>query len=123
MLKSKKILVVDDEEDFLSLIKYALEERGFDILASSSAIDAGIQISMHVPALILMDLKMPGINGFQACEAIKKNPATKDIPIIIVSALSDESDMRKARNIGIVDYFVKPVNIERLIQRIKEVTA
>lgn len=122
MLKSKKVLVVDDEEDFLSLVKYALEDRGFEVITSNSAVDAGIQISNKLPAVILMDLKMPGINGFQACEAIKKNPATKDIPIIIVSALSDDSDMRKARNIGIADYFVKPVNVEKLIQRIKEFT-
>lgn len=123
MANIKKILVVDDEEDFLSLVKYALEDRGFEVITSTDAIDAGIRISKELPAVILMDIKMPGINGYQACEAIKRNPITKDIPIIVVSALSDESDMRKARNIGIVDYFSKPVNIEKLIHRINEVTA
>jgi len=123
MQKSKKVLVVDDEEDFLSLIKYALEERDFEVITSTNAIDAGIKMSSELPGVILMDIKMPGINGFQACEAIKKNPVTKDVPIIIVSALGDESDMKKARHIGIADYFVKPVNIEKLILKIKEITS
>jgi len=123
MQKSKKILVVDDEEDFLALIRYTLEDRGFEVATSTDAIDAGIQISSWLPAAILMDIKMPGINGFQACEAIKKNPVTKNVPIIVMSALSDESDIKKARKIGVIDYFVKPVDIEKLINKIREVTA
>lgn len=123
MQRSKKILIVDDEEDFLSLLMYTLEERGFEVMTSANAIDAGIKISSVLPALILMDIKMPGINGFQACEAIKKNPVTKDVPIIVVSALSDESDINKARGMGVVDYFVKPVNIEKLIARIREIVS
>jgi len=121
MQGSRKILVVDDEEEFLSLIKTSLEERDFEVITATNALDAGIMISSALPAIILMDIKMPGINGFQACEAIKKNPATKDVPIIVVSALSDESDMKKARHIGVTDYFTKPVNIEKLILRIKEI--
>ncbi|MCX5686659.1 MAG: response regulator [Candidatus Omnitrophica bacterium] len=123
MQRSRKILVVDDEEDFLSLIKIALEERGFEVVTSTNAIDAGIVMSSTLPAVILMDIKMPGINGFQACEAIKKNPVTKDLPIIVLSALSDESDIKKAQHIGVADYFVKPVNIEKLISKIRELAS
>jgi len=123
MQRSRKILIVDDEENFLSLIKIALEERGFEVATSTNAIDAGIIMSSTLPAVILMDIKMPGINGFQACEAIKKNPVTKDLPIIVVSALSDESDIKKARHIGVADYFVKPVNIEKLISKIRELAS
>jgi DNA-binding response OmpR family regulator len=121
MLKSKKILIVDDEEDFLALLRYALEERGFEVASASNAIEAGILISSQLPAVILMDIKMPGINGFQACEALKKNSLTKDVPIIVVSALSDDADIRKARELGVVDYLVKPVNMEKLIQKIREI--
>ncbi|MBI5144213.1 MAG: response regulator, partial [Candidatus Omnitrophica bacterium] len=67
------------------------------------------------------DIKMPGINGLQACEAIKRNPTTKDLPIIVVSALSDESDIKKAYKAGVIDYFVKPIDIEKLVKRIKEI--
>lgn len=120
---AKKILVVDDEEEFLSLIKSALELRGFEVACATNAVAAGVELSGKLPELILMDVKMPGINGLQACEAIKRNPATKDIPIIIVSALSHESDMKKAQKIGIAYYFVKPVDLESLINKIKETVA
>ena len=121
MLKSKKILIVDDEEGFLALLRQALEERGFEVVTVSNAVDAGIEMVSTLPALILMDIKMPGINGFQACEAIKKNANTKDVPIIVISALSDETDINRAKKIGIADYFVKPIDIEKLIDRVKAI--
>ncbi len=121
MRLSKKILIVDDEEDFLALLKDALELRGFEVATAASAIEAGILLASKLPALILMDIKMPGINGFQACQAIKRNPVTKDIPIIIVSGISGDAEIRKAKKLGVSDYFVKPVDIERLIKRIREV--
>ena len=121
MLESKKILIVDDEEGFLALLRQALEERGFEVSTASNAIDAGIEMSGTLPALILMDVKMPGIDGLQACQALKANPKTKDVPVIIISALSDESDIHRAKKIGVIDYFVKPVDMEKLISRIKSI--
>lgn len=118
---NKKIMLVDDEEGFLSVIKEALEVRGFDIMAASSAVEAGIELASKKPDLILMDVRMPGINGLQACAAIKKNPGTLNIPIIVVSAISDEGEIKKAFKTGIADYFVKPVDIEKLVARIKEI--
>ena len=73
MIRTKKILMVDDEEGFVALLRPVLEERGFEVSAAMNAVDAGIEMSGSLPALILMDIKMPGINGLQACEAIKKN--------------------------------------------------
>ena len=121
MLKTKRILIVDDEEGLLVILRQALEERGYEVATAANAIDAGIEISGNLPSLILMDIKMPGIDGFQACEALKKNPKTKNVPIIVISALSDESDIRKAKKIGIADYFVKPIDIEKLIRRFNEI--
>jgi two-component system phosphate regulon response regulator PhoB len=117
----RRVLVVDDEEGFLSLIREALEIRGFDVITAASAVEAGMEISSKRPDAILMDIKMPGINGLQACDAIKKNPATKDIPLMIVSALSDESDIKKAYKIGVTEYFVKPVNIEKIVAKLNSV--
>lgn len=117
---NKKVLLVDDEEGFLSVIKEALEIRGFGIVTAKSAIEAGLELSSAKPDLILMDIKMPGIDGLQACAAIKKNPNTANIPIMVVSAISDEAQVKKARKMGIPDYFVKPVDIEKLVNRIKE---
>ena len=121
MSLNKKILLVDDEEGFLSVIKEALEIRGFDIVTAKSAIEAGLELSSKKPDLILMDIKMPGIDGLQACAAIKKNPDTAAIPLIIISAISDESEIKKAYKTGVVEYFVKPVDIEKLVNRINEI--
>lgn len=121
MLATKKILIVDDEEDFLALLKQSLEIRGFDVITATNAVEAGMELANKLPGLILLDIRMPGINGFQACDAIKKNPATKNIPIIIISAIGEESEIKKARKMGVVDYFVKPIDMEKLINKIKEV--
>ena len=121
MSLNRKILLVDDEEGFLSVIKEALEIRGFDIVIAKSAIEAGLELSSKKPDLILMDIKMPGIDGLQACAAIKKNPDTANIPIMIVSAISEEAQIKKAHKMGVSDYFIKPVDIEKLVKRIKEV--
>lgn len=118
---NKKILLVDDEEGFLSIIKDALEVRGFDVVTAKSAIEAGLELASKKPDLILMDIRMPGIDGMQACAAIKKNPVTADIPLIAVSAVSDEHEIKQAYKTGILDYFVKPVDIEKLVNRIKDV--
>ncbi len=120
MSLNKKILLVDDEEGFLSVIKEALEIRGFDIVTAKSAIEAGLELSSKKPDLILMDIKMPGIDGLQACTAIKKNPDTANIPIMVVSAISDEAQIKRAHKMGVTDYFVKPIDIEKLVNRIKE---
>lgn len=118
---TKKVLVVDDEESFLGLIKESLEMRGIEVVTATSAIEAGLALADHKPDLVLMDVKMPGINGIQACEAIKRNPQTKDIPIIIISALSDDADKKKAFKAGVLEYFVKPIDIENLVNKIKAV--
>jgi len=118
---NKKILLVDDEEGFLSVLKDALEMRGFSIVTAKSAIEAGIELAGAKPDLILMDIKMPGINGLQACAAIKKNSITSEIPIIAVSAMSDDYHMKEAYKSGVADYFVKPIDIEKLVNRVKQI--
>ncbi|MBI5143577.1 MAG: response regulator, partial [Candidatus Omnitrophica bacterium] len=101
MAPRQKILIVDDETEFLKLIKDNLEMRGLEVVTATSGVEAGLELAKTAPNLILMDIKMPGINGLQACEAIKRNPTTKDLPIIVVSALSDESDIKKAYKAGV----------------------
>ena len=117
----KKVLLVDDEEGFLAVIRDALEVRGFDVVTAKSAIEAGIELAGKKPDIILMDIKMPGINGVQACSAIKKNSSTANIPIVAVSAVSDEHEIKEAYKAGITDYFIKPIDIDRLVKRIREI--
>ena len=119
MPSGRLVLIVDDEEAFLELLKDSLELRGFEVITASSAVEAGIEIALKKPDAILMDIRMPGINGLQACEAIKKNPETKDIPLMVISALSGDSDIKKAHKAGVSEYFVKPVNIESVVMKLK----
>ena len=115
----RNILIIDDEKEFLNLLKDALDARGYFTEIAESAIEGGLLLYTKTPSLIVMDLKMPGIDGFQACEAIKRNPNTKNIPIIVVSALSDEASIKKAFKAAVDKYFVKPLVIEDLIKAIE----
>ncbi len=123
MTDTRRVLIVDDETAFLEMLQNALELRGMEVITAINAVEAGIEIATRRPDIILMDIKMPGINGLDACEAIKRNPATKDIPLAIISAHSEDSYLKRAQKIGVVDYFVKPVNIESLVKRLKEILA
>jgi len=123
MADPRRILIVDDETAFLEMLQSALELRGMEVVTATNAVEAGIEISTKRPDLILMDIKMPGINGLDACQAIKRNPATKEIPLAIISAHSEDIYVKRAQKIGVVEYFVKPVNIESLVNRLKEILA
>jgi len=121
MEKSGKILIVDDEKEFLIMLREALELRGFEVITVENAVEAGLELATKIPSLMLMDIRMPGIDGMQACKVIKRNPATKDIPIIIVSALPKDVYATKACKLGITDHFDKPIDMDKLIARIKEI--
>ena len=114
----KKILLVDDEEDILEFLKYNLEQENFEVLASTNGEDALKQISKN-PDLIVLDIMMPEIDGFELYELIKKNKESQDIPIIFLTAKSGETDEIKGLNLGASDYIQKPISPKKLIARIK----
>ena len=114
----KKILLVDDEEDILEFLKYNLEQENFEVLVSTNGEDALKKISQK-PDLILLDIMMPEINGFELYELIKKNKESQDIPIIFLTAKSGETDEIKGLNLGASDYIQKPISPKKLIARIK----
>lgn len=118
----QNILVVDDEQDILETSKKRLERAGFKALTASNGVEAGLIISSQRPDLVLLDIKMLGINGAQACAALKANPQTKNVPIILISALPKEDPLvQKALKCGADDYFAKPFDFDKLIIRIKEI--
>jgi DNA-binding response OmpR family regulator len=119
----KRLLIVDDDTEFLDILKQVLSNEEFDVTVATSAVEGGLILAGELPNMILMDIKMKGINGLDACKAIKKNPKTKDIPIIIVSALCSEDDIKSGLEKGAIDYFTKPVDLQKLVSRIKQLTA
>ena len=120
MEESKKILIVDDEEDICNILRFNLEKAGFKTAAAHSAEEA-LTSGVNGYDLILLDVMMEGISGFQMAEMMKKNPDTADIPIIFISARDTEDDMVNGLNIGADDYISKPFSIREVLSRIAAV--
>ncbi len=113
-----KVLVVEDEESILTLISFNLEQAGFVVLQASSVEDAKSIIDEALPDVVLLDWMLPGASGVQFTKILRQNDRTKDLPIILLTARSDESDKEQGLNIGADDYLTKPFSPRELIARI-----
>ena len=117
----KKILVVDDEKDIVDIIKYNLErEKEYEVLTASNGKQA-IEAAETNPDLILLDIMMPELNGFEVCKILKSNPQTSGIPVIFLTAKENEIDEILGLEIGADDYITKPISPRKVIARIKSV--
>jgi len=117
----EKILAVDDEEDILELIQYNLTKEGYQVIPVTSGEEALKKARHQVPDLILLDLMLPGLDGFEVCKAIKNNPLTQHIPIVMVTAKGEESDIITGLELGADDYITKPFSPKVLIARVRAV--
>ncbi|MBM4102974.1 MAG: response regulator [Planctomycetes bacterium] len=113
------VLVVDDNEQNLELIVAYLEDVECQIISASNGMDALDIIQRKTPDLVLLDVMMPKISGFEVCRRIKNNPQTAEVPVIMVTALNELADIEKAINSGTDDFLSKPVNKWELITRVK----
>ena len=114
----KKILIVDDSPTERQYLNEILVKGGFDVMTSDSGEDALAKAKMLKPDLILMDVVMPGMNGFQATRAISRDLATKNIPVLICTTKGQETDRIWGLRQGAADYMVKPVNAGELLAKI-----
>jgi len=115
----KKILIVDDSPTERHYLSEILVKGGFDVVTSDSGEDALIKARTLQPDLILMDVVMPGMNGFQATRAITRDEATKNIPVLICTTKAQETDRIWGLRQGAKDYMVKPVQSEALLKKIE----
>jgi signal transduction histidine kinase len=113
------ILVVDDTTTNLGIVFDILTNVGFKVVTENDGSRALKQAEEQLPDLILLDVMMPGIDGFETCKRLKENSATYDIPVIFMTANSDTNSKVRGLNIGAVDYITKPFNEEELLARIK----
>lgn len=113
------ILIVDDTPDNLRVLSTTLEGRGYDVRTAINAQLALLSIQAEQPDLILLDINMPGINGYDLCVKLKQQLETANIPIIFISALDDELDKKQAFTVGGADYISKPFQIEEVIARVQ----
>ena len=114
-----KILIVDDNPTNLKVLSDALRDQGWTILVATDGESAIEQVDYVLPDLILLDIMMPGIDGFETCRQLKANPRTQRLPIIFMTALSDTVDKVKGLELGAVDYITKPFQHEEVLARIK----
>ncbi|QTA84604.1 Two component system response regulator/histidine kinase [Desulfonema magnum] len=116
--KKASVLIVDDNPTNLDILVDYLEDSGFKTFAAPGGERALQQLKHIVPDIILLDIMMPGINGFETCRQIKRSEATKDIPVIFMTALSETFDKVKGFYLGAVDYITKPFRQEEVLARI-----
>lgn len=112
----KKILVVDDDRIIVETIVQALEEDefGYEMISASDGFEAGLQVSHFKPDLLILDIMMPDINGYEVCQKIKSSPETKDIKIIVLSAYLDDEAFKQMKEYGADACFSKPLPLEQL---------
>jgi DNA-binding response OmpR family regulator len=117
--RRKTVLIVDDESLMVSLLQRHITNAGYDFDVASNGQEALDKISKNPPDAVLLDLMMPGLNGFETCRRIRANEKTKKLPVIIVTALHSESDSSDAAGCGANEFLTKPVDGAVLAKRLK----
>ena len=120
-MASEKILVVDDEDHIVELIRYNLINSGYSVITANNGIDAVRIAKEENPNLILLDLMIPGLDGYDVCKAISSDVNTKNISIIMLTAKGEELDKILGLELGADDYITKPFSIRELLARIKAI--
>ncbi len=112
----KKILVVEDDEDIRNLVLFNLEMTGeYELLSSDNGEDALVLAQKHIPALVILDVMLPSIDGFEVCRQLKANSTTRKIPVVMLTARSDDNDVVKGFELGVEDYLRKPFSSMKIL--------
>ena len=114
-----RILIVDDESDFIELLQYRIAGLGCEFIVASDGVQALSQARQFKPDLILLDILLPDLDGLSVCEILRRQPSTKNTPIIFMSALSSEVTKRTVA-MQADDFFTKPLDLDQLKKRIGE---
>ena len=118
-MDSPLILVAEDERDIRELIVITLRTNGLtNIIQASNGIDAVAEAKAHLPVLILMDVRMPQMTGYEACERLKEDPATSKIPVAFLSAKGQDMEIKRGIELGAEEYFLKPFSPDELYKRV-----
>ena len=119
-LKRKKIVIVDDNASYLSVVRVLLKSY-YDVYPAPSAFKLYEIIEKHIPDLVLLDVNMPEVSGFEAIAVMKENPRFKDIPVVFLTAKDDEDSAVKGLDLGAADYVTKPFTGPLLLKRISNI--
>lgn len=118
-----KILIAEDERDIRDLVSFTLKFAGYEVVAASDGQDAYEKTLIERPDLILMDVRMPRMTGYEACKKMKEEPSIKNIPVVFLSAKGQEAEIRSGLEAGAEEYLLKPFAPDELISRVSELLA
>lgn len=116
-----KILVVDDEVYILHILDFILGAENYDVVTATNGEQALQKVREEKPDLVILDIMMPKLDGYETCRLIKKDPATKAIPVILLTAKGREVDQKLGREVGAADYMTKPFSPTKLIERVQAI--
>jgi len=117
---TKRILVVEDQEDNRRILRDLLTNAGYEILDATNGPDAIIAVAAHRPDLILMDIQLPGLDGYETTRRLKADPALNPIPVIVITSYALGGDEAKARAAGCDDYVTKPYSPRHVLTKVRE---
>jgi two-component system phosphate regulon response regulator PhoB len=120
-MANEKILIVDDEEDVLELVRYNLDKNGYKVETAATGEQALAKARAKLPDLIILDLMLPGIDGLDVCKKLKNDTKTQNIPVIMLTAKGEETDIVTGLELGADDYVTKPFSPKVLIARIRRI--
>jgi two-component system alkaline phosphatase synthesis response regulator PhoP len=116
----KKVLVVDDHQDAINILTMILKKGGYDPLSAKDGVEALQRIDEERPELVLLDVMMPKMDGYEVCQAVKADPKSRHIPILMLSAKTDPASKERGRELGAADYITKPINPTEILKKVKE---
>ena len=119
----KKILIVDDEKALVSLVALHMQTAGYEVLTANDGWSAIDVCKRDKPDLVILDLMLPKLNGWEVCRRLREDEATKDIMVVMLSARSDDNDKLRGFDVGADDYMTKPFSPRELVARVKRILA
>jgi two-component system, OmpR family, response regulator VicR len=117
----KRVLIIDDEPSVVEVATRAVQRLGKDVIIATAGdgFEAGLQVATFRPDLLLLDLMMPGMDGFQVCRLVRNSPATAHVKIIIITAFGSHENLQRALQAGADDFIHKPVDLDRLLDKVR----
>lgn len=116
-----RILVAEDERDIRELIAFTLRFAGFDVVLATNGAEAVEMAEASPPDLIILDVRMPKMSGYEACRRLKENPRTSSVPVVFLSAKGQESEIQQGLASGADEYILKPFAPDELIQQVRDI--
>jgi DNA-binding response OmpR family regulator len=116
----KTILIVDDEPSIIVALQFLMEQNGYQTIVAFSGEEAMEAVAQHRPDLILLDIMLPVVDGFEVCQRVRENPEWKEIRIVMVTALGSEVNITKGLDLGADAYITKPFSNAELVAKVKE---